>query len=80
MNEKEKMILSHEPVPGFRKIFYIVLIVAVLYLMVIFLFFHKSPQKHEGHGKQEDHSILVPVRQDLLAMGTIMVHNQDNPA
>jgi hypothetical protein len=34
---EEKMILSHEPVPGYRKIFHIVVIVAVLYLGFIFL-------------------------------------------
>ena len=34
---EEKMILSHEPVPGYRKIFYIVVLVAVLYLGIIFL-------------------------------------------
>lgn len=34
---KEKMILSHEPVPGYRKIFHIVLLVSVLYLGFIFL-------------------------------------------
>jgi hypothetical protein len=34
---EEKMILSHEPVPGYRKIFYIVSLVAVLYLGSIFL-------------------------------------------
>jgi len=37
MNEDEKMILSHEPVPGYRTIFYIVLIVAAIYLGIIFL-------------------------------------------
>jgi hypothetical protein len=37
MEEDERMILSHEPVPGYRTIFYIVLIVAALYLGVIFL-------------------------------------------
>lgn len=36
MNE-EKMILSHEPVPGYRRIFYIVVLVAVLYLGIIFV-------------------------------------------
>ncbi len=34
---EEKMILSHEPVPGYRTAFYIVLIVAVIYLGIIFL-------------------------------------------
>ena len=37
MNEDEKMILSHEPVPGYRTIFYIVLIIAAIYLGIIFL-------------------------------------------
>ncbi len=37
MDEEEKMVLSHEPVPGYRTVFYIVLIVAVLYLGIIFL-------------------------------------------
>lgn len=35
--EEEKMILSHEPVPGYRKVFHIVIFVAVLYLAIIFL-------------------------------------------
>jgi hypothetical protein len=35
--DEEKMILSHEPVPGYRKIFHIVILVAVLYLGIIFL-------------------------------------------
>jgi hypothetical protein len=34
---EEKTILSHEPVPGYRKVFHIVVLVAVLYLGVIFL-------------------------------------------
>ena len=34
----EKMILSHEPVPGYRKIFHLVLTCAVIYLGIIFLF------------------------------------------
>ena len=37
MDEDERMILSHEPVPGYRTIFYIVLIVAALYLGIIFI-------------------------------------------
>jgi hypothetical protein len=37
MSEEEKMILSHEPVPGYRTIFYIVLIVSAIYLGIIFL-------------------------------------------
>ncbi len=36
-NEEEKMELSHEPVPGFKKIFFIAITVAVLYLAIIFL-------------------------------------------
>lgn len=35
--DEEKMILSHEPVPGYRRIFHIVILVAVLYLGIIFL-------------------------------------------
>ena len=35
--EEERMILSHEAVPGYRKIFHIVLLVACLYLGFIFL-------------------------------------------
>ncbi len=32
----EKMILEHEPVPGYRRAFYIVLAVGIIYLVVIF--------------------------------------------
>ena len=32
----EKMILEHKPVPGYRRAFYIVLAVGVIYLIVIF--------------------------------------------
>jgi len=35
--EQEKKILSHEPVPGYRRVFHIVICVAVLYLAIIFL-------------------------------------------
>ncbi len=35
--EKEKMILTHGEVPGYRRVFYIVLYLAVLYLVAIFL-------------------------------------------
>lgn len=34
---EEKMILYHEPVPGYRKIFVIVLAVGVIYLAAILL-------------------------------------------
>ena len=34
---KEKMELSHKPVPGFKKIFFIAITIAVLYLGIIFL-------------------------------------------
>jgi hypothetical protein len=34
---EEKMILSHEPVPGYRKVFHISVLVAALYLGFIFL-------------------------------------------
>lgn len=37
MEEKpEKMILAHEPVPGYRLCLYITLAVSVIYLVVIF--------------------------------------------
>ncbi len=35
--DEEKMILSHEPVPGYKKLFHIVILVASLYLGIIFL-------------------------------------------
>ena len=39
MNEEQevKTELRHEPVPGYRRIFYIVLSIAVLYLCIIFI-------------------------------------------
>ena len=37
MGEEEKMVLAHEPVPGYPKIFTIVLIIAVIHLGFIFL-------------------------------------------
>ena len=36
MNEEEKMVLSHEPVPGYRTVFHIAVIVAAIYLGIIF--------------------------------------------
>ena len=33
----EKMILTHEPVPGYRKIFHVVVLVVVAYLSIIFI-------------------------------------------
>ena len=36
--KNERMILSHEPVPGYRTIFHVVLTCAVIYLGIIFLF------------------------------------------
>lgn len=35
-HEPEKMILAHEPVPGYRKAFYIAVAIGVLYLVVVF--------------------------------------------
>jgi hypothetical protein len=35
--DEEKMILSHEPVPGYRGVFYIAVLVAAVYLGFIFL-------------------------------------------
>lgn len=36
--KKEKMILAHDPVPGYRRYFYCVLSAAVIYLVIIFLY------------------------------------------
>lgn len=37
MEEKQgKMILAHEPVPGYRNAFYIALAVGVIYLIIVF--------------------------------------------
>jgi len=35
--EEEKMVLAHEPVPAYRKVFYIVALMGFLYLGIIFL-------------------------------------------
>lgn len=35
--DEEKMVLSHDPVPGYRAVFYIALLVAAIYLGIIFL-------------------------------------------
>lgn len=37
MDEEEKMILSHEPVPGYKRVIHIAMLVAALYLGIIFL-------------------------------------------
>ena len=34
--QQEKMILEHEPVPGYRKPFYLVLAIGVIYLLIVF--------------------------------------------
>lgn len=34
--QQEKMILEHRPVPGYRKAFYIIMAVGVIYLAIIF--------------------------------------------
>jgi len=36
VKKEEKMELRHEPVPGYRPVFYTVLTVAVVYLGIIF--------------------------------------------
>jgi hypothetical protein len=36
--EEERLVLSHDPVPGYRTVFHILIAVAVLYLGSIFLF------------------------------------------
>ena len=35
-HEREKMILAHEPVPGYRKVFYIAIAIGVIYLVIVF--------------------------------------------
>jgi hypothetical protein len=37
-HDEEKMVLSHEPVPGYRGAFYVVLAIASAYLLVAFSF------------------------------------------
>ena len=37
MLEKENMELKHEPQPGYRTFFYIVIIISVIYLGIIFI-------------------------------------------
>lgn len=38
MEEKQgKMIMAHEPVPGYREAFYIALAVGVIYLVIVFV-------------------------------------------
>jgi len=37
----ERQILKHDPWPGYRRIFYIVLALTTLYLFLIFYFGHK---------------------------------------
>lgn len=37
MEKEEKMELTHEPVPGYRAVFYVTLTVAVIYLGIIFV-------------------------------------------
>jgi len=34
--EEEKMILAHEPVPGYRRALYIAVAVAAIYLVIVF--------------------------------------------
>jgi hypothetical protein len=35
---EEKMELTHEPIPFYKKVFHIVITIGVLYLILIFLF------------------------------------------
>jgi hypothetical protein len=37
---EDKMILDHEPTPGYRRIFHTIVLISVLYFIVIFLFFN----------------------------------------
>ena len=34
--DQERMVLSHEPVPGYKKFFYAAIIIGVIYLAIIF--------------------------------------------
>jgi hypothetical protein len=36
---KERRILAHEPEPGYRTVFYVVLVAAAVYLSLIFILF-----------------------------------------
>jgi hypothetical protein len=38
--DEEKMILSHEPVPGYRKVFCVSVVVSFLYLSVLFFIYY----------------------------------------
>ena len=38
--EEKKMILSHEPVPGYRKAFYVSVGISFLYLGVLFFIYY----------------------------------------
>jgi hypothetical protein len=48
---EEKMILKHEPVPKYRKIFYIVITIGILYLAFIMLTYtgHTGAEVAGGH-------------------------------
>ena len=35
---EEKQVLSHKTVPGYKPVFFIVLVVAVVYLAAVFIF------------------------------------------
>ena len=36
-NDKEIMVLGHEPVPGYRPAFYIIFAISLIYLTIIFI-------------------------------------------
>ncbi len=36
VDKQEKMILSHDPLPGYRTAFYIALAIGVIYLVIVF--------------------------------------------
>ena len=36
-NDEEKMVLGHDPVPGYRPAFFIIFILSTLYLLLLFL-------------------------------------------
>ena len=35
--EREKMELSHDPIPGYKPVFFVVVVVAVVYLVLTFV-------------------------------------------
>ena len=44
MQDKESMELKHDPVPGYRPVFYVIFGISLIYLIIIFL--TASPTPH----------------------------------